>query len=277
MTRLARWRDRVLTSTLHRLDDYVASSRSLGLHAPAGTADEYRTLWERARREPHPEIDAFERDCAAAIDPEWLHALALATQVTKKESAICYQHGRLLYAALSRYLRTSGVRNPTVVETGTARGFSALCLARALDDAGVSGKVLTFDVLPHDLTMYWNCIQDLDGPRTRAQLLNHYRELLETYVIFHAGDSARELRKLGCPRVHFAFLDSVHTYAHVMAEFATLRERQRPGDVLFFDDYAPESYPGVYQAADEICATAGYTGTRLQASPKRAYLVASKQ
>ena len=124
-------------------------------------------------------IDAYERRAGYAIDPEWLHELALHTQITKKKSELCYQHGRLLYATVRDYVRRQSPTKVTVLETGTARGFSSLCMARALDDAGVAGTVITFDVLPHDVPMYWNCIDDLDGPRSRAELLRPWADLVE--------------------------------------------------------------------------------------------------
>jgi predicted O-methyltransferase YrrM len=246
--------------------------------APLAQPDAYRQLWAEARRQSYPVVDRYEETCAAAIDPEWFHQLALLTQVAIKRSEICYQHGRLLYATLVRYIRGSGANDHlTIVETGTARGFSALCLARALEDAGATGKILSFDVLPHDARILWNCIRDADGPRTRAELLEGYAGLLERYVIFHRGDTKRQLASMSLPRIHLAFLDSVHTYDHVMAEFASIRGRQKPGDILFFDDYTPAAYPGVVQAADEICAAHGYAGTVVAARPERRYLIAEKQ
>ncbi len=165
----------------------------------------------------------------------------------------------------------------TIVDTGTARGFSALCLARALDDAGASGKILSFDVLPHDVEMLWNCVADADGPRTRAELLRDYAALIERYVIFLRGDTRRVMAGISFPRVHFAFLDSVHTFDHVMAEFSAIRDRQVAGDVLFFDDYTADVYPGVVKAADEICRRHGYDPTVVTANARRRYMIAVKQ
>src|SRR5439155_2072863 len=102
-----------------------------------------------------------------------------------------------------------------------------------------AGKILSVDVLPHDVQILWNCIRDVDGPRTRADLLGDYRELLEPYVLFQRGDSKHQLPRMRLPRIHMAFLDTVHTYQHVMAEFASIRGRQTAGDLLFFDDYTP--------------------------------------
>jgi predicted O-methyltransferase YrrM len=157
---------------------------------------EYHRRWTAARQQRFPAVDEYETASGAAIDPEWFHQLALLTQVPIKKSEICYQHGRLLYAALARYLRERARHHLTIVETGTARGFSALCMARALDDGGASGKILSFDVLPHDTPMLWNSVADDGGPRTRAELLAGYTDLIQRYVIFHRGDTRRELARV---------------------------------------------------------------------------------
>ena len=59
----------------------------------------------------------------------------------------------------------------TIVETGTARGFSSICMSKALIDANTNGKIYTVDILPHDTKMYWNCIDDHDGMKSRKELL----------------------------------------------------------------------------------------------------------
>ena len=279
MTRITRLLDRGLDAARARLEERVTWRYS---HAPLcavpmGPASEYQRRWAEAQQRSYPAVDRYEQECGAAIDPAWFHRLALPTQVTIKRSEICYQHGRLLYATLVQYARTHARDNLTIVETGTARGFSALCLAKAMDDAGATGKIVSFDVLPHDARILWNCIRDADGPRTRADLLQDYGDLIERYLVFHQGDTKREMAKTSFPRVHFAFLDSVHTYEHVMAEFGSIGSRQKTGDILFFDDYTPETYPGVVKAADEICRAHGYTAQIVTANAQRRYLIARKQ
>lgn len=277
--RVSRLVDKALDRVRERLDE--RSSRRYELAplcaAPLATPAQYEQLWADARQRVYPAVDDYEQTCGAAIDRAWFHRVALLTQVAIKRSEICYQHGRLLYSTLAQYARARAHDHLTIVETGTARGFSALCMAKALDDVGGTGKIVSFDVLPHEVSILWNCIRDADGPRTRADLLRDYAALLERYVIFHRGDTKSELAKVSVPRVHFAFLDSVHEYGHVMAEFSSIRRRQRPGDVLFFDDYTPEAYPGVVKAADEICRDHGYAKTVVTANARRRYLIAEKQ
>ena len=277
--RIGRLVDRGVDRLRERLEKAVSRRRETPPFgdAPMAPASEYRRLSLEAQRLSYPAIDQYEKACGAAIDSAWLHQLALLTQVAIKQSEICYQHGRLLYATLVDYTRRRTANHLTIVETGTARGFSALCLAKALDDSGATGKILSFDVLPHDVRILWNCIADADGPRTRAELLHGYADLIERYLIFHRGDTKREIGKLSIPRIHFAFLDSVHEYDHVMAEFSSIRGRQAAGDILFFDDYTRDTYPGVVKAADEICRAHGYTGNVVTANPQRRYLIAEKQ
>src|SRR3546814_8403033 len=89
-------------------------------------------------------------------------------------------------------------------------------MARALQDAGAGGYVVTVDQLPHDRPMLWNCIDDHEGPRTRAQLLSDYPELLSR-IVFLRGRSDEVIKTLDLSRINFAFLDATHKIgrAHV--------------------------------------------------------------
>jgi len=71
---------------------------------PLADVDTYREIWQQAKSISYPIIDQFEKTAGFAIDQEWLNHLALLTQVVVKPSEICYQHGRLLYTALSQYI-----------------------------------------------------------------------------------------------------------------------------------------------------------------------------
>ena len=91
--------------------------------APRADPATYLSLAHAAADQCHDEIDAFERAQGFAVDREWLDELALHTQIVIKESRLCYQHGRILYAALRHYLkgRAAGAApHLHIVETGTA-------------------------------------------------------------------------------------------------------------------------------------------------------------
>lgn len=243
---------------------------------PRADADTYRKIWQQTKAIPYPIIDQYERETGFAIDREWMDDLALLTQVVIKQSDICYQHGRLLYATLSQYMAQHANGSINILETGTARGFSSLCMAKALNDKQQPGKIMTFDVLPHHTKMYWNCISDNQGAQTRAELLHDYQPLIDEFIIFYQGDTKIELDKIEIPHIHLAFLDGQHTYDYVMHEFGYVTKRQKPGDILFFDDYTSQFYPGIVRAVDEICEKHSYSKQIIQLSGQRGYAITQK-
>src|SRR3546814_2036832 len=86
--------------------------------------------------------------------------------------------------------------------------------------------------------MLWNCIDDHEGPRTRAQLLSDYPELLSR-IVFLRGHSDEVIKTLGLSRINFAFLDATHTEPEVRPEFEFVSARQASGDVVVLDDVTP--------------------------------------
>jgi len=263
-----------------RLNSYWASkhwrSHPFGNSVRASN-DTYMALWEKEKSKAYPEIDAYEQETGRAIEKGWLDKLALHTQIVVKNSPLCYQHGRILYSALSTYLEKKPQQNITIYETGTARGFSSVVMTKALTDENASGKILTFDVLPHNIPMYWNCIDDCERQKSRAEILEPWRELIENHVLFFEGDSFINLQAVQTERIHFAFLDGAHSYRDVNFEFKTVATRQREGDVIVFDDYNSKQFPGLVRAVDEGCRIWGYTKRILSTGADRAYVIATKQ
>ena len=256
--------------------------------SPKASKETYLKLWEEAKAQNYPEIDAFEKDKNIAIDDDWYHDLALHTQIVIKDSKLCYQHGRVLYTALRDYMASlksdwqkdetpAGAQMVTILETGTARGFSATVMARALCDEDVCGKIITLDLLPHTKKMYWNCIDDHEGAKTRQELLSPWKELVDPYIIFIENDSRIGIRRAAMGRVNFAFLDGAHTFDDVMIEFGMVQQRQEKGDVIVFDDYNPTLFPGIVQGVNEGCKKWGYDMTVLSSRDDRAYVIAKKQ
>jgi hypothetical protein len=242
---------------------------------PRASAIEYRKLHEEAKSKQFPEIDDLEVMTGFAVDRKWLDNVALHTQITKKRSELVYPHGRVIYSLLRKYIdeRTPGF--VTVCETGTARGFSALCMAKAIVDAGIDGRIVTFDVLAHLDRHYWNCIDDDDGKKTRAELLAPWSDLLQMITFVH-GDTQLMLSRVGLDRINFAFLDAQHVKRAVMHEYSVVAGRQLAGDMIVFDDVSP-SYPGVLASVRNIEQDGRYVVSRLGISDVRGYAWAVKR
>lgn len=244
---------------------------------PAGVSRE--RFLDLARRTPrnHAFVARLGERFGHLPNADFLDEVALATQVVPKEEALDWSHGFLLYAALGSYLEKSLPDRPvTILETGTARGFSAICMAKALADAGRAGTILTVDVLHAERPIYWNSVSDADGPKTRLELLEPWSELVEDHVVFLRGDVSVALEQIGLPRIHFAFLDAEHTYSAVRDELAFVAAHQEAGDVIVCDDYTPREFPEIVRAVDELGAPGTYDLERFASTDARGYAYLQK-
>ena len=66
-------------------------------------------------------------------------------------------------------------------------------MSKAINDAKVNGTIITLDVLPHNEKIYWNCIDDLEGKKSRAELLNKWPDELKN-IIFIQGQNRSTLK-----------------------------------------------------------------------------------
>ena len=103
-------------------------------------------------------------------------------------------------------------------------------------------------------------------------MLEPWKDLVETHIIFLRGYTDIVLRQLGVPRVHFAFLDSDHDYDTLSMELRSVAAHQTAGDVIVCDDYTPAQYPGVARAVDELLAGGTYEGQLFTSDEARGYM-----
>lgn len=245
---------------------------------PQAMAPTYQSLFERECDSKYPEIDHFESSSGYAIESGWLERLAMRTQVTVKTSSLNWQHGRLLYSIVRKFLGSQHTPLQPFVsfETGTARGFSALCVAKAILDAQKPGVVITVDPIPHDSPMFWNTASDsLEGPISRQELLRDWRQEMGP-IVFLRGWSKNTLRSTGLSRIDFAFLDAQHLFSEVVREFRWVSERQEPGAIVMFDDVTPGKFDGVVEAVNLIKSEGQYEVEFVTSSRNRGYAIATR-
>lgn len=246
--------------------------------SPVASSALYEEKFEQYKNRRYRVADEIEGRTGFAIDPDWLDKLAFGTQVTVKKSDLNWQHGRVIYAAIRRHIAyRADFRAPyTIFETGTARGFSAVCAARALIDANQAGMVLTLDTLPHEIPMMWNVASDHDrGPISRDSLLDKYPTETQRKV-FVQGWTRRLLPRLSLVNVDFAFLDAQHVFQEVLREYRWVAERQRAGGQILFDDVTPGKFDGVLKAVNLVERSELYRVERIQMSTERAYAIAHR-
>ena len=230
---------------------------------PKSKLQKYYKLADEADRNTYSlsDVDLLEKQYGFSVDRIWLNYLALHTQIVIKKSELNYAHGRVLYSVLRHYLTTlnRNIKSVNIFETGTARGFSSICMAKALSDSGYEGSICTIDVLPHFKKMFWNSPFDhTKGEQTRQNLLINWANLIERYIIFIQGYTRHIIPKIAMQRINFAFLDGSHTYKDVLIEFNMISKCQKKGDIIIFDDYNHKDFPGIVKIIDDIINKKNY-------------------
>ena len=71
------------------------------------------------------------------------------------------------------------------------------------------------------------------------------------------------LLKLNLDRINFAFLDGAHDYFNVKFEYEYVKERQKPGDIIIFDDVTPHLFDGIVKLIDQIKKSGNITSRQL--------------
>jgi len=227
----------------------------------------YVSAFEAERVREYPIVDDFERDAGFALDRGRLEDAARVLACPVKKNPPCWQHGRILYAQARRYLAGTEDYYMTFLDIGTAKGFSALCMAWALADAGHAGMVVSIDVIDPYAMVDRNSILD---PMTVPELVDPWWPMSVDRE-FHGMPGADWLALLPRDeRVHFAFVDGKHDFNAVSAEGRMLAEHQEPGDVAIFDDV---HVPGVNRAVSNL----PYAGQRIKVLTNRAYLLGERQ
>ena len=242
--------------------------------------EKYLQLYNKTINNDDKNVVAFEKKCGFSINKDWLNDLALHTQIVIKKGDLNFFHGRLLYSILSKYINENKINpefaNPIMIlETGTARGFSSICMAKALNDQNCQGVISTIDSISHEKEIFWNCIDDHDGPKSRSELLKKWDMELKK-IIFIQGWTDDVLSRLGIARINFAFLDAQHTKEDVLREFKFVSDRQIAGDIIVFDDVTRDYFPGVYKAVEFIEKNYSYTIEKINFTSNRGYAIATK-
>lgn len=150
-----------------------------------------------------------------------------------------------LLAMLHYLIRSNGCVR--VMETGTARGVSAACLASAVAHRP-DARVVTFDPYPHQL---------------RTELWAALPEAMRTCIELRTIDSLEGMTAAlqVAERYDGALLDSIHTEEHVWAEFQLAAQLVCPGGLILIHDV--RYVHGTVEQALQRIEAAGYGVVRL--------------
>ena len=186
---------------------------------------------------------------------ELTHIFPISPQLNFPKQIPNYERGILLYSLIAKY------KPKNVLEIGTAEGYSALCMAWAMTDYNINGKIFTIDPKPFDVPVERNVTWE-DNPKhdtvmlSRRELWNKFadKEWIKKIEVL-TGFSGEVLQKnTKLPKMDMGFIDGCHVYEAVVHDFYAFLEIASESFYLLLDDYVPNENDGVTKTIDEEVA-----------------------
>ncbi len=187
------------------------------------------------------------------LDDFWIlgNATSLWKSPDSKFLKLNFHRGPLLYALIG-YLKPK-----SILEFGTGGGYSTLCMAKALHDFKIDGKIYTIDrdgndekilrsyQLPNDETPQENEISNLKIWNSIAP-----REWIEK-IIPLKGYSGTVMKTPIFNNIDFCYVDGVHTYEGTKHDFLSFLKVASNSFSILFDDYIARDFYGVKEFIDK--------------------------
>lgn len=157
-----------------------------------------------------------------------------------------FWRGPMLYSLVRR------LKPRMILELGTGRGYGAFCMAMALDDGNIEGKLVTVDRTPGHAKYDWAFVDSDRQNRVSNTSLNEFwehnlPESLRERIEFRCGDTAAVhdlLADLDQP-IDLVFIDGDHSYNGVTLDFLSSHAISAANAVFVFDDYSSASGYGI--------------------------------
>ena len=121
----------------------------------------YELAFNSERMNEYPPVDEFEERMGYALERSRLENAARVLACPLKKNPPNWVHGRVLYSLARNYLQ--GQIDVSILDIGSAKGFSALCLLWALRDSDILGSVTSVDVIDPEARVRRNTVAELDG------------------------------------------------------------------------------------------------------------------
>ena len=170
-----------------------------------------------------------------------------------KIKTINYERGILLYSLIAKY------KPKNVLEIGTAEGYSALCMAWAMTDYDINGRIFTIDPKPFDVPIKREITLE-ENPKHESIMLST-KELWNKFankewikkIEVLTGFSGEILQKKTkeFPKMDMGFIDGHHTYEAVIHDFYAFLQTASENFSLLFDDYSYHVDVNVSKAINE--------------------------
>jgi len=185
------------------------------------------------------------------FDDFWKLGNATSLSEDTKGQKLEFYRGPLLYALIS-YLKPK-----KILEYGTGGGYSTLCMAKALSDLKIDGKIYTIDRVGNKekISRFYQLPEDKQPQKMTISNYEIWKKVSRSEVIDKIipiqGYSGIVMDKTELNQIDFCYVDGNHSYEGTKHDFLSFLQVASNNFAVLFDDYIDRDFYGVKKFVDK--------------------------
>ena len=185
------------------------------------------------------------------FDDFWKLGNATSLSEDTKGQKLEFYRGPLLYALIS-YLKPK-----KILEYGTGGGYSTLCMAKALSDLKIDGKIYTIDRVGNKekISRFYQLPEDKQPQKMTISNYEIWKKVTRSEVIDKIipiqGYSGIVMDKTELNQIDFCYVDGNHSYEGTKHDFLSFLQVASNNFAVLFDDYIDRDFYGVKKFVDK--------------------------
>ena len=112
--------------------------------------------------------------------------------------------------------------NFEILEIGTARGYTAMCMSEAINDNNDNSKIFSLDIISNKEKFFQRTFLG-NYKVSRSEILKNFSHNLLKNITLIQSDTFSDLKKITFHNLKFAFIDGEHNFKYLIKELEFVR------------------------------------------------------
>lgn len=201
-------------------------------------------------------------------------AIFTGIDLPAKNDGSNFNHGIILYKILDEFIKKKN-NNFEIIEVGTARGYTSLCMSQAINDNNDNSKILSLDVIPNNKKFFQRTYLGNEKV-SRSKILENFSNKLLENIIFLQSDTFSDLDKIVFHNLKFAFIDGEHNYKYLIKELNFCKNNMSDNGLIVVDDFNTSDFSEVVECVKKFSNENNYNLKIINYGDKSNFAVINK-
>ena len=167
-----------------------------------------------------------------------------------------FNHGIILCKLLDDYIKNNN-KNFEILEVGSARGYTSLCMSQAIINNQDKSKIFSLDVIGNNNKFFQKTYIG-NKKVSRSDILKNFSHELLKNIIFIQADTYSDLEKITFHNLKFAFIDGEHNFKYLSKELEFCNKFLLKDGLIIVDDYNEREFHEVIKCVNFFAKNCNY-------------------